>query len=98
MAIKPAIPKFKSPAKPKCIARPSAASAKAIVVGVRKPARVLFRIDPQSMVYLLPNSLFSAQQSLRSNQQDDNQDYQRPDVLQVGRDDKTRHFDEHSNN
>jgi hypothetical protein len=56
------------------------------MVGVSRPARVLLRIDPQSMVDLLTYPLFFAEQTLRSEQQDSDKNYQCTDVLEVGRD------------
>src|SRR3954452_10396137 len=94
--MKPACPKFSSPVYPKCTLRPMAARQYTAATGPRPCWRAWLKIPCQSMVpsRLLTDPLGLAEQALRPDQQYDDEDDERPDELELGRDEQCRHLDE----
>src|SRR3954453_19327424 len=93
--MKPACPKLSSPVYPKCTLSPIAARQYTAATGPRPCWRAWLKIECQSIPVLLTDPLGLAEQTLRPDQQDDDQHDQRADELELGRHEEGRDLDEH---
>src|SRR4051794_22834347 len=92
--MKPACPKFSSPVYPKCTLSPIAARQYTAATGPRPCWRAWLKMACQSTVCLLTDPLGLAEQPLGPDQQNDDEYDERPDELELGRNDQGGDLDE----